>query len=321
MEKGLLVVATIALVSISGFFACTWMAFAAPTPPSGMRAVPDPLYGVTVDDFSNVTNIVNSSTNLSHMPTTRIVFDYDQAPSAYTSAVSRIEPVSYIMGELVDSSDMTRYTRQQYHDRTAQYLSALGNQVDIWEIGNEVNGKWTGEYSGVSAKIYDAWQQVHAAGKRTELTLWYDAGCSNGPSELDPIAFTNQYVPADMRNGLEYVTVSYYETQCNNIRPSAATLTTFFDQLHSLYPNAKLGFGEIGFPNKVGSNTSVAESMINYYYGLNISTPGYIGGYFWWYYYEDMLPYTTKPLWQTLNAAISSMPGTPPNAGRGCLLR
>ena len=34
--------------------------------------------------------------------------------------------------------------------------------------------------------------------------------------------------------------------------------------------------------------------MINYYYGLNISTPGYIGGYFWWHYYEDMLPYTTK---------------------------
>jgi hypothetical protein len=50
-----------------------------------------------------------------------------------------------------------------------------------------------------------------------------------------------------------------------------------------------LSLCEIGFPNKVGSNTSVAESMINYYYGLNISTPGYIGGYFWWYYYEDML--------------------------------
>ena len=82
--------------------------------------MPDALYGATVDDFSNVTNIVNSSTNLSHMPTTRIVFDYDQAPSAYTSAVSRIEPVSYIIGELVDSADMTRYTRQQYHDRTAK---------------------------------------------------------------------------------------------------------------------------------------------------------------------------------------------------------
>ena len=70
--------------------------------------------------------------------------------------------------------------------------------------------------------------------------------------------------------------------------------------------------------NAVGSNTAVAKSMINYYYyGLNISTPGYIGGYFWWYYYEDMLPYTKKPLWQTLDAAFSSMPVTPFNGGRG----
>ena len=67
-----------------------------------MRAVPDPIYGVTVDDVSNVTNIVYSSANLSHMPTTRIVFDYGQEPWGYTSAISRIEPVSYII-ELVNS--------------------------------------------------------------------------------------------------------------------------------------------------------------------------------------------------------------------------
>ena len=113
MEKRILIIGMMALMSMSGFFACTRTAFAASFPPSGMRAVPDPLYGVTVDGVSNVTNIVHSSTNLSHMPTTRIVFDYGQASSAYTSAVSQIEPVSYIMGELVDSSDMTRYTLQQ----------------------------------------------------------------------------------------------------------------------------------------------------------------------------------------------------------------
>ena len=31
--------------------------------------------------------------------------------------------------------------------------------------------------------------------------------------------------------------------------------------------------------------------LLNYYYGLGISTPGYIGGYFWWHCYEDMLPH------------------------------
>jgi hypothetical protein len=31
-----------------------------------------------------------------------------------------------------------------------------------------------------------------------------------------------------------------------------------------------------------------------------------VGGYFWWYYDEDCLPYTTKPLWTTLQTAFAS---------------
>jgi hypothetical protein len=304
-----LVVVVLAFMDGSGCIVYAGAALAQSFLPAVMRDLPDSLYGVTVDDVSNTANIVNSSTHLSHIPTTRIVFDYGRSASSYSSAVNSIQPVSYIMGEIVDSSGMTRYTLQQYHDRAGQYLSALDNKVDIWEVSNEVNGNWTGNYTDVGAKIYDAWQQVHTAAKRSALTLWYNAGCVNGPSELDPIAFTNQYVPTNMRNGIDYVLVSYYETQCDNIRPNASTLTTFFSELHTLYPNAKLGFGEIGFPHPVtSSKLGAAQSMIKYYYGLSISTPGYIGGYFWWCYYEDMLPYTTKSLWQTLNAAFVSMP-------------
>jgi hypothetical protein len=308
--KGLVAAAmAVALMDGSGSVVHAWAALVQSFLPAVMRDLPDPLYGVTVDDISDVANVVNSSTHLSHMPTTRIVFDHGRSASSYSSAVNSIQPVSYIMGELVDSSDMIRYTLQQYHDRAAQYVSALGSKIDIWEVGNEVNGNWTGNYSDVGAKIYDAWRQVHAARKRGALTRWYAAGCGSGPYELDPIAFTNQYVPTDMRNGIDYVLVSYYETQCNNARPTAATLTTFFSELHRLYPNAKLGFGEIGFPHPVtSSNLEAAQSMINYYYGLNILTPGYVGGCFWWHYYEDMLPYATKPLWHTLSAAFVSMP-------------
>jgi hypothetical protein len=50
MEKRLFVIGMMALMSISGLFECTRTAFAASFPPSGMRAVADPLYGVTVDD-------------------------------------------------------------------------------------------------------------------------------------------------------------------------------------------------------------------------------------------------------------------------------
>lgn len=273
--------------------------------PSGMRALPDPLYGVTVDDVTNVSSITASLSALQRKPITRIVFDAGTAPAYYQNAISQIQPVSYIMGEVADSTELKDLSAQQYHDKVANYLAAYGGVVDLWEVGNEVNGNWTGPYTSVSAKIYDAYQQVKASGKRSALTLWYDDSCGNGPTELDPIAFSNQYVPADMRSGLDYLFVSYYETQCNNIRPNATTLTTFFNQLHALYPRARLGFGEVGFPDPVSGSTTAAASMINYYYGLHIATPLYVGGYFWWYYYEDMLPYTSKPLWQTLNAVLS----------------
>lgn len=272
--------------------------------PFGMRNLPDPLYGVSVDDVADVGKIVDSSKNLSKISTTRIVFDGGIPPSYYKDAISKIQPVSYIMGEIIDSSELKDTSIQEYHNRTANYLSAFGDKVDLWEVGNEVNGNWTGPYQDVSAKIYDAYKQVEMAGKRSGLTLWYNDQCGNGQDELDPIAFSEQFVPQDMRNGLDYVLVSYYETECNNIRPTQETFTTFYNKLREIYPNSRLGFGEIGFPDHVGENLEEAKSMIDYYYGLNISTPGYIGGYFWWYYYEDMLPYTAKPLWTTLDEAF-----------------
>ncbi|WP_354643256.1 hypothetical protein [Kitasatospora camelliae] len=278
------------------------------TTPAGMRPLPDPLYGVTVDDVSRVGDIVTSSKSLSRMPTTRIVFDENVPPSEYASAIKQIQPVSYLMGEILDSYYVKDYSPQAYHDRVADYLNAFGDQVDIWEVGNEVNGNWLGSYADVSTKISDAYQQVEAAGKRSELTLYYDVGCGNGSSELDPLTFSKQYVPAEMRAGLDYVTLSYYEGDCGNIRPTAATWTSYFQQLHELYPNAKLGFGEIGLADPVTSSTQAkAESMLAYYYGLKIDLPYYAGGVFWWNYAEDMLP-TTKPLWQKLDTAFTTMP-------------
>ncbi|QQR52680.1 hypothetical protein IPG36_00955 [bacterium] len=283
-----------------------------PGTPAGMRAVPDPLYGVTADDVSNTAAIIASSQHFSHLPTTRIVFDENTTPSDYTTAVNALQPYTYLLGELSDSEYMAAQTVQQYHDRTASFLAAFGTKIDIWEIGNEVNGDWTGPYTDVAAKITDAYHQVAAAGKRSELTLWYNPGCAGSARELDPVSFANQYLPSDVKSGLTYVTNSYYETQCNNYRPTAAVVTTLMQQLHAIFPNSKLGFGEIGLPNPATANTlSKAQDIANYYYSLNINLPYYIGGYFYWYYAEDALPYTTKPIWQTLNTAFTNMPYHP----------
>jgi hypothetical protein len=271
------------------------------------RPLPSPLYGDTVDDVSNVASTVAGAQNLPQAPTTRIVFDAGEPASYYTAAVNALRPVSYIMGELLDSSDETSISTSAYNTRVNSYLAAFGSKVDLWEIGNEVNGNWTGSYPTVSAKLTEAYNDVSAAGKRSALTLYYNAGCGDGSSELSPLAFSSKYVSASVRDGLSYVLLSYYADDCNGIQPSAATWTAYFQQLHTLYPNAKLGFGEIGLNNPVASKTlASAESMISYYYGLSINLPYYAGGYFWWYFKEDCLPYTSKPLWTSLAHGFSA---------------
>jgi len=245
--------------------------------------------------------------NFPETPTTRIYFDVSEPAKYYTAAVSALRPVSYLMGELLDSSDETSIAVAAYNTRVNSYLAAFGNTVDLWEIGNEVNGNWLGKYSTVEAKLTVGYNDVAAAGKRSALTLYYNARCGDGSSELDPLAFSRSYVPAAVRSGLDYVLLSYYEDDCNGIRPSAATWTAYFQQLHALYPNARLGFSEIGLNDPATARTlSSAESLVRYYYGLKVNLPYFVGGSFWWYFAEDALPYPSKPLWTALQAGFQA---------------
>jgi len=241
------------------------------------------------------------------MPVTRIYFDVTQQPQAYAPAIGALHPVSYLMGELLDSSDETSISTAAYQQRVSSYLAAFGSSVDIWEIGNEVNGNWTGPYPEVAAKLTSAFQLVAAQHLRTALTLYYNQGCGDGPAELSPIAFSQQYVPAFVRDGLSYLFLSYYPDQCGGQNPSAADWTNYFRALNALYPNARLGFGEVGLASPAtAATTPAAMSLISYYYGLHVPLPYYTGGYFWWYYVEDCLPYQARPLWGAISAAFKA---------------
>lgn len=68
------------------------------------------------------------------------------------------------MGELLDSSDETGISTPKFKERVRSYLRALGREMDLWEIGNEVDGDQTGSYSVVSGKLTVAYKEVRAAG-------------------------------------------------------------------------------------------------------------------------------------------------------------
>jgi hypothetical protein len=273
-------------------------------------SLPNPLFGVTISDISNISHVVQIEQTLAYRPTTRVYFDVKQGPGYYSSALSALQESSFVMGELLDSADEESITRSDFQTRVQSYVNTLGSAVDIWEVGNEVNGSWTGPYSGVSAKLTDAYNAVAAVGGLTALTLYAnDFGpdnCGDGASELTPAQFTQQYVPRSVANGLNYVLLSYYPTECEDIQPSAATVRSYMQQLHALYPSALLGFGEVGLRNATTTSTmSSAQRIMAWSYGLDPGLSYYIGGYFWWYGLEDCFSGTELMLPSLLSAFAS----------------
>jgi hypothetical protein len=254
------------------------------------------IFGVTVDAVGNLSSIVTSLSNHQKKMTTRIVFDEWIPAFEYINAVNQIHNVSYIMGEILDSYYMNQYDTAQYRQRVNDYINTLGTKVDLWEIGNEVNGEWLGSIPEVINKINIAYNLVKQRKniRLTSITLYYNKNCWENPQN-EMFRWVNEQLPMKMRYGLDYVWVSYYEDDCNNYQPNWQQV---FDSLHVLFPNSKLGIGECGTVK-----SAKKASYIKRYYKMNITTPNYAGGYFWWYYKQDCVPWT-KPLWATLDSAI-----------------
>jgi hypothetical protein len=259
------------------------------------------IFGVTIDNpFLNIPGIKTALSSHCIKPTARIVFDEFVAATDYIGPVTQIKTSGFIMGELVDSYYFDQYSVKQYKDRTKEYCDTLGNLVDIWEIGNEVNGEWLGNINDVIDKISGAYNIIKPTGKKTAITLYFNRNCYSDPQN-EMFTWINHRLPNSMKKGLDYVFVSYYEDDCNNTILSQSEWQQVFDSLHVIFPNSKLGIGECG----TATTYKKAEYMKRYY-GMKINTQNYVEGNFWWYYKQDCVP-KTRILWSTLNDIVCNV--------------
>ena len=275
------------------------------------------IFGVTIDDpwYANEVEknaIKDALAGHAVKPTVRFVFDEcmnpvdkcvaacDECwdPSDYQEPLENIASAAFVMGEILDSSFVKDYTVDEYIERTNEYLNRFDDLVDIWEIGNEVNGDWLGAPADVVAKIEGAYAAVKDRGRTAALNLYYNKSCLYNKPEHEMFTWAQANISEEMRNGLDYVFFSYYEDDCENVIHTQEEWQEVFDTLHALFPSAKLGFGEVG--------TIHSEKKAEYmqrYYSLDIKGDYYVGGYFWWYYKQDCVPKTTE-LWNTLNTIL-----------------
>jgi hypothetical protein len=289
-------------------------------PPPPQQPVQVPIYGVTLDDLSNMKAIIESLANLAHKPTVRVVFDMEMTAASYYPLLVQLHQYAYIMGTIMDSSYFPS-TLSSYTSRTNEFVSVLNSYVDIWEIANEINGEWlrphpTGSDSTVASEEQEIGQMVEAAynivknaGGKVAITLYYNAdskGINCYENWQDSwYTWPLQFLSPSVRNGTDYALFSYYPyIDCPKLSPN---WREDFLTLESIFPNALVGFGEIG-TSDMEAPWEVQSNLITTYYPMvnSLADPKFIGGCFWWYYSEQMVPHTSQ-YWQLLNQTISPL--------------
>ncbi|QTQ17246.1 hypothetical protein [Treponema parvum] len=272
--------------------------YAGPPETQVEQKTPSPLYGITLDDLSpsSIDGIIAAIRALPVKPTARIVIDADIEPSDFIPLLSRLHDVAYIMLCPCDSYDMKRYkTAESYKERFAECALHLARYVDIWEVGNEINGKgWTGGTDALNGrKAYAAWIYAHERGFKTALTTYM---FKPGDQDISMENWLTEYIPSDMKDALDYVLVSYYDEDNDGKHEDWHTM---FKNLYSLFPHSALGFGECGFPSPHKAGPSF-DAQADAYYLMTPYNDRYVGGYFWWNWQEDCVPHKNNPRWQKM---------------------
>lgn len=308
-----------------GFLLLTYLTVTSPAQSQtiNQRPLPPFIYGVTVEDIlgdSHAPGKIKESLKALQIngkkPFVRIVFQkkenepFDARVEEYKCALERIHNEAYIMGEILDSLFVGNCDVNCYEMRTKAFVEKLGGLVDVWEIGNEINGEWTHPKNDprsieeknreVGEKIQRAFQVVESNGGRTALTLYYnDDNNPNGRrrscwqnKENEMFNWAKNYVSPELKRGLDYVFISYYD-DLGDCRDDGKKLNPEWrkDFLrlseNDFFPQPKLGFGEVG--TVISSKKS--EYIKNYYdkQTKNLQMSNYVGGYFWWYFEGDMV--------------------------------
>ncbi|MDO5053002.1 MAG: hypothetical protein Q4E05_08960 [Pseudoclavibacter sp.] len=271
-------------------------------PPAGSAAGPlvsaEPVRGVTLETIEELDDSARLLSESSAELTVRLVMGFEHSLDEYRRAVEALDPHAALMVQLADSEELAGLSREQLLARTQQAMDAFGDRVELWEVGNELNGAWAGSSPAqIDDKVEGAYELVRARGGRTVITLNYWSGpeCRQEPWE-DPLAYARG-MPERLR-GVDALLLSVYETACDPPqRPGAAELAASLRELGELFPRAMLGIGEIGAQGREdglpedpapGEKARIAE----YYYGMHAELseavgPRYIGGYFWWYFKRD----------------------------------
>lgn len=278
------------------------------------KTIPHPLFGITVDDSwqgaDKLMQIIEAIRALNVKPTVRIVMSNEIPIEEYIDIFRRIHEVAYVLAQPVDSYYMQRYTSvDAYRKRFLNAYTKLAIYVDMWEIANEINGEgWLGDNRQFNAdKMYAAYKLIRDKGAKTVLVS-YEVEPEG--QEMTMLDWLQKYVPADMKEHLDYLMVSYYEDDHYGYQPDWQSV---FENLEVIFPNTMMAIGECGNTAKNATVESKIK-MAHHYYTMPRYTKNFVGGYFWWNWVRDCVPHQGNLIWEEINNCYNT--NSPKNSGR-----
>ena len=243
-----------------------------------------PLLAVTMESVSTYQTDMNKLAAMSGpFAWVRIVFQEGAAPSNYTAAVNYAKSLGIkILGQPVDSSADADYTDSQFMIRMNQFVTAFPN-IDVWEIGNEVNGGWSSP--SVAARTANVAAYFKALGHKTHLTLFWQLNTTL-TTNYSLFNWISNNLPSSVRANLDYVGLSLYQEQA----PIGAAFDQVMRRLQVEFPNKPIGLGELGyweddqqFWQAYSTNVTTARDIVlSQYYNASLGYANSFGGCYWW---------------------------------------
>lgn len=268
------------------------------------------MFGVTITDLSQAnaakdTLRLLAADNETIPVVVRVVFDpieqtnkrkFEDELSEYRQQVENLRDSTNVclLGTIADSYNMYSYLRKDsdpswpdgygnYERWTRRLVEKMGGLVDIWEVGNEVNGEWYGwkdkKYKKSDerddrqdSKMRDKRETMRNRIKHelslalkavrdvrpealTAMTLLYNADQDNNKctefSEYKMNDWAGIYLTPEVRSNVDFVLLSYYENpqDCAEVTRDPNKLWDVLVSLRKLFTGEEtvFGFGEISY--------------------------------------------------------------------------
>jgi hypothetical protein len=240
-----------------------------PNPTNCTNESPQIIYGITIEDTDDPDKIVGTIRRIRAATQSRIAVrividaEHDLDDESYKARIEAVKGEGVtIMALLADSHDLHKFRSNsdfkpadvsKYRSRIQKALTTLGSTIDVWEIGNEINGEWSGWKEKADQNATQDWEKANA-GKREKSRQWvynqvkaaYDVlqpankcmavtfyynddqeghSCWPNPNELSDGSkyemltwISEHFTDKEMRDHIKYVFISYYEnTECRKL--------------------------------------------------------------------------------------------------------